>query len=1015
MATTTRIVIQQAVNLDTNNITASKYPRFVVNLGFSITGVTINDLINTIQETANNAEAAAASATAAKASQDAAKVSENNALASETNAKTSETNAKTSETYAKISETNAKASEAASQTAQTAAELAETNAETAERNAKTSETNSKTSETNAKTAQTAAELAETNAKTAQTAAELAETNAKTAQTAAELAETNAETAQTAAELAETNAKTSETNAKTSETNSKTSETNAKASETAAAGSASEASGYATAAKTSETNAKTSETNALQSERNAFAHSQNASTSASAAAASESAAGQSAQAAHVSESNANAYREAAENSANSAAAHDQSALASKNAAAASEANTLQSERNAFEHSKNASTSASAAAASESAAKQSETNAAASATASDASKNESQAAAVISTNASNEARASKDAAAQSAANAKSEADRAADFATQLDPNSIMRKNANLSDVVNVEQARENLDLNWLRTFGENHIASSPDLSHRLVLGNDGLFVWQTSDGQTVPISIGAGGTGARDEAGARKNLQLDAFITDGSEARVYDPANKNKYIFCNDSDLTWGAYDLSKASVIPLSVSCGGTGATNAAGARNNFGLGDGQDVTFAMLHLKQSIGSNGGILHSDNHNSEGQLVSQSRIYSEFTGGICKTTIHTAGNGKNAYLQYDENGSLTGINDIYATGNVSCKKSISSAGWISANQGGRVGLTTQSGGNKDIFLHSIEGDGSAGSWVNLLQGNWYGGYWQIGCVRGGSSDIDHFKIGVNNQGSDWKEFKFYNSYGGHITAQRGFKGQCIAGSWALDGDYMGATFYADSIFNNDGGYSPLVAGGTRASSGYDLRYSFGAISGGTGDWPRPNIHMMGDGKYHRGFEFRADGRITCWDSGVWGGSFEFQRVAISDRDLKRDIEYDDGKTSFDNIMKFKPSTFVYKSDKYNRLRRGVIAQDLYEIDPEYVRIIPGSPIIDDSVEYDESGESGEVVITDYKDDTLGLDNNVIMLDTALATRYIGVIVEKQREEIDNLKSEIEELKALVKALQ
>lgn len=104
-------------------------------------------------------------------------------------------------------------------------------------------------------------------------------------------------------------------------------------------------------------------------------------------------------------------------------------------------------------------------------------------------------------------------------------------------------------------------------------------------------------------------------------------------------------------------------------------------------------------------------------------------------------------------------------------------------------------------------------------------------------------------------------------------------------------------------------------------------------------------------------------------------------------------------------------MYKSDKYNRVRRGVIAQDLYEIDPEYVRIIPGSPIIDNSVEYDESGAA---VIMDYNDDTLGLYNNVIMIDTALATRYIGGIVEKQQEEIDNLKAEIEELKAMISKL-
>jgi hypothetical protein len=750
-------------------------------------------------------------------------------------------------------------------------------------------------------------------------------------------------------------------------------------------------------------------NALQSEQNAFAHSQNASASAGAAAASESAAGQSAQAAHVSESNANAYREAAENSANSAAAHDQAALASKNAAAASEANALQSEKNAAVHSGNASASASAAAASESASKQSETNAAASAAASDASKNESQAAAVISTNASNAASASKDAAAQSAASAKSDADRAADLAVQLDATNLMRKDANLSDVVNVEQARENLDLNWLRTFGENHIAISPDSSHRLVLGNDGLFVWQTADGQTVPIAVTSGGTGSTTAEGARVNLQLDRFKQSGEQTYMY-AQNKKMKIYVDDSG-DWGVYDDASGTIKPLPVNRGGTGAMDVAGARNNFGLGETQAVTFGQVTLKENNGNNGGVLISDNLSSYGERVSRSRFYSEVQGGICKTTIHTSGNGKNAYLQYDENGDFTGINGIYSS-SVNCTGSVSSAGWISANQGGRVGLTTQDGGNKDIFLQNMPGDGSVGSWINLLQGNWYNGYWQLGAIRGGGTDISSVRLGVNNSGSDWKWFDFNNSYGGHITALRGFKGQCVAGAWTLDNEYMGAPFYADSVLNNDGGYSPVVAGGTRASTGYDIRYSFGAMSGGTGSWPRAAIHMFGDATHHRAFEFFVDGRIYTWDNAnQWGGAFEFQRVANSDRDLKKDIEYNDGKASFENIMKFKPSTFVYKSDKYNRLRRGVIAQDLYEIDPEYVRIIPGAPIIDNEAGTD---EEGNLFITDYHDDTLGLDNNVIMIDTALATRYIGGIVEKQREEIETLKGEVAELKALIEKL-
>ena len=201
--------------------------------------------------------------------------------------------------------------------------------------------------------------------------------------------------------------------------------------------------------------------------------------------------------------------------------------------------------------------------------------------------------------------------------------------------------------------------------------------------------------------------------------------------------------------------------------------DSAGARNNFGLGEAQDVTFANVYAKLNNGNHGGVLLSENYNASGQRVSMSRIYSEIQSGICKTTVHTTGNGKNAYLQYDENGNLTGINDIYA-GSINCNDSVNSAGWISANQGARVGLTTQSGGSKDIFLHNITGDGNPGSWVNLLQGNWYGGYWQIGAIRGGGTDISSVRLGVNNSGSNWKFWDFNNSHGGHIVSGKGFKG-------------------------------------------------------------------------------------------------------------------------------------------------------------------------------------------------------------------------------------------------
>ena len=670
---------------------------------------------------------------------------------------------------------------------------------------------------------------------------------------------------------------------------------------------------------------------------------------------------------------------------------------------------------------------------------------------------------------------DKATEEANRAKDEADRAAGLAGQLDATNLLNKNNNLSDVSDLSAARQNMKVDRLLQDDNMTRIKSSDARTELRIGYDDWFVYRDShdseagyvalpvkgggtggstpleareglelerfrqhpqrtematangeyrlfvgdegdwgvlnrQSERVVLPVKAGGTGATTADSARVNLQLDRFAQEPT-AQTYMFAQNKKMKIYVDSNGDWGAFDEASGAIKPLPVNRGGTGAVDASGARNNFGLGETQGVTFGQVTSKTNNGVNGGIFESDNYNSNGVLISRGRMYSEIQNGVGKFTVSVSANNKTKYLQYDEDANLSGIGNLMAsrveTGSVGCTGSI----W--AGQGNSIGMSTSAGGDKNIFLQNAGGDGNTGSWVNLLQGNWYDGYWQLGAIRGGGTDISAVRLGVNNQGTDWKWFDFNNSYGGHITALRGFKGQCVAGGWALDSEYMGAPFYADTAINNDGGYSPVVAGGTRASSGYDIRYSFGAISGGTGSWPRTAIHMIGDATHHRIFEFFVDGRIYSWDNaGQWGGNFEFQRVANCDRDLKKDIEYNDGKASYDNIMKFKPSTFVYKSDKYNRVRRGVIAQDLCEIDPEYVRIIPGSPIIDNDAGTD---EEGKLFITDYHDDTLGLDNNVIMIDTALATRYIGGIVEKQQEEIDNLKSEIEELKALIKALQ
>lgn len=195
---------------------------------------------------------------------------------------------------------------------------------------------------------------------------------------------------------------------------KASETNANASKNAAAGSATTASQKATEAANSAGAAKTSETNAN---------------------ASKTAAANSAAAAANSATTAGQHKDAAAASASAARTSEGNASSSKNAAAASASAAKTSETNAK-------ASEASATASKNAAKTSEDNAAASKNAAASSASD---AAGSATSASN-----------SAATAKSEADRAADLAKQLDATNLMRKDANLSDVVNKATARASLGL-------------------------------------------------------------------------------------------------------------------------------------------------------------------------------------------------------------------------------------------------------------------------------------------------------------------------------------------------------------------------------------------------------------------------------------------------------------------------------------------------------------------------------------------------------------------------------
>lgn len=1112
MATTTRIVIQQAVNLDKNSLTAGKYPRFVVSLGSSITGVTINDLTNAIQETADNAAAAAASATAAKASQDAAKISENNALASQNAAKASETAAKTSETNAKTSETNAKNSETAAKTAQTAAELAETNAETAERNAAESARLAKISETNAANSASAAAISATNSFNSATQSATSATNSKNSADAAAASAAAADASATAAATSEDEAADHVVGAAAEADRAKSEADRAK-SVVDAALDAEDIAGFYKSYKTkAEADAdvvnrvvdevvqvwnqtaaqygwyKVIETDGVKSLQlvetenklisvNNIKADTNGNVQVTIPGGNPSL--------WLGEVTLFPYRNtdtvgysgillADGRLLNRADYPDLWASISAGLIPSVSETEWQAGQNQFYSTGNGTTTFRLP-------NMLQGQALRSATAGETGTGAIKAQIPYITT----------------VNGKAPDDTGAvelPYVATVNGNIIPDENGNLSlgnvvtknvwdgtsgevllrgafglggagfalnepDLVSFFKAMRGFGSGYYRSntaidgipaycagfyskVADTHSFICPEWSTGIVFVgaiNDDMLDGDSptvhtnilygsankpdlnTDTQGI-LDISKGGTGATTVSAAKKALEVSGVFcndnpTGGAFNSFQSPTGVHALRLTNDG--LWGVWKNGEETIAPLPISSGGTGATDTGAALNNLGLGYQHVPRFSGIDLSnyESLSYSGALRLNRLKESDQNVVTQGRIYHEVQSNLAKVTIHINNTltGINRYIQFAETGDLTGLQDVHAN-NYYADNSVFAQGWIKGGE--KIYIQQTAGGNREIHITvpAPNNDPGVSTWVNLMQGNWYSGYWQLGGIRGSGEDLECFRIGINNSGTDWKEFNFYNSYGGHISAGRGFRGHCVQGGWGIEWDYMGAPFYAHSVENNDGGWSPFVSGGTVSTGGYALRVGLGCISNGTAAWPDVALKLNGDGHFHRAFIFRQSGSIHTWGEDPWGGNYDVSMNPSSDRDIKKDINYDDGLASYENIKQFKPTTFIYKLDKYNRVRRGVIAQDLYQIDPEYVKLVPGSPIIETPEHdfYDEETENVEGKIIDYNDDTLALDINPIAIDTALAVRYLSIKFEESQEELKTVKAELAELKALVATL-
>lgn len=145
----------------------------------------------------------------------------------------------------------------------------------------------------------------------------------------------------------------------------------------------------------------------------------------------------------------------------------------------------------------------------------------------------------------------------------------------------------------------------------------------------------------------------------------------------------------------------------------------------------------------------------------------------------------------------------------------------------------------------------------------------------------------------------------------------------------------------------------------------------------------IEVSGFGGTTQYWQFKANGKISSTTHGdvVFAG--------LSDINYKDNVVAYDGLQSLKNIKAMNLVKFTYKDDDQKRERRGVIAQQVREIDPCYVK--------ESEASYQD--ENGNVV----ENKRLVLDSNPLLMDALCAIKALSAQVDELKEEIRKLKGE------------
>ena len=562
----------------------------------------------------------------------------------------------------------------------------------------------------------------------------------------------------------------------------------------------------------------------------------------------------------------------------------------------------------------------------------------------------------------------------AGAETARDEARQLAQQLQPENLLHKDQNLNDLANKDLAREALKVEAVNSVkdqatGAYNSFRNPAWTYELRIANNGEWrVARNDNNATSALSIGAGGTGAENVEGAKINFGIDRLRQTETETMMYAPGSNSPYRITIRPDAAWGVWTDETGRWIPLSIDAGGTGSNTDVGARKNLNTPVGGQAIF--------IPNNSNVLGfmttyaESGYYSCGDLVT---YQPPEASGWWMFELHVHRKNASGHVEY-----------------------------------GNIVATAMNGNKWGIICNA----GSWGGWYRIARSDK-----QLMLIEPNvSSTLGDYSIAIGDNDSGLKWVR-----DGDIVAMA--NGETIFG-WSP----QAITSNKVMSFNvpNDG--RAIYVGGKRTGDANAL--IIGQVEGGAFTaWRSRASGLLVE---HTGFDsavaifksvYWGHDWITGMDAVPWsnggaeahlyvkGAEFIFNHSGgavcnqwISTSDIRMKANLKEIETASDKIdyltgyTYYKRNNLIEDENSVYSIEAGLIAQDVERVLPEAVHSL------NNDGEPDPKGEAIK-----------GVNYNGVVALLVNAFKEQKEIVNKQQEEIDNLKAEIEDLKLLIKALQ